>query len=708
MASGSFDLSYSKSAFRGRIAWSSTPNQDSNSSTVRASLYLWKTDGYPTSGTFSGSVAAGTSEQSFQQYMSLKDEVMVVSTSVTVKHDSDGNGTCYISGAAYGPTGTSLSGSSVSGGQTVTLDKIEVAGPSEITVPASAQMGKKMLISIARDKEDCIHTLSYTFGGSTVELATNVESSYTWDIPDLASLCSDATYGNCEITCKTYRKNKLLGQTVGIVKLNVQDPTTPSVSGGEFTMGSTGIISCPRNSQNFTLRLEYDFKSVTGVIQDGQIESAEWTPPYDLAKEIPSLTYGTGTIRCITLNGTAEVGSRETTIRLFVPENEVTRPQFTSDGLKLYPVGDLSQDFAGMYMRGKTGVRAEFTASSDYSTIRSYSIIVGSLSAEGNPALVDLLVDDGEVKVVAKVTDARGYSTTVTTSIYIIPYRRPKVTPYIGYDMVICDRALETGELSSNGTLLAIRAGRSYSSVKIDGVEKNRCTLRYRWKTTNAAEYGQWVTLISPDSEKTEVSLLIADVVSSISTSYDIQISAVDDIGSEHILSFPIMTDAVSFVLYDGVDGAGFGKYPESPHVIDIASHMTLLVRGKLIALSSAWVSLNLADGVEESVYAYGRKEDTGCHYQISNGNHVYTAFNCGFHFNGVPVVINKDPLPESIRPKRPVFSLCPINDRGIAMVSANPDGYIQVEWAQRMTDVVMTGDMEVVWIDGYLDYWTS
>ena len=87
MASGSFDLSYSKSAFRGRIAWSSTPNQDSNSSVVRANLYLWKTDGYATSGTFSGSVAAGTSEQSFQQYMSLKDEVMVVSTSVTVKHD---------------------------------------------------------------------------------------------------------------------------------------------------------------------------------------------------------------------------------------------------------------------------------------------------------------------------------------------------------------------------------------------------------------------------------------------------------------------------------------------------------------------------------------------------------------------------------------------------------------------------------------------
>ena len=39
---------------------------------------------------------------------------------------------------------------------------------------------------------------------------------------------------------------------------------------------------------------------------------------------------------------------------------------------------------------------------------KNKSIIAGSLSAEGNPAMVDLLVDDGEVKVVAK--NRRGHT----------------------------------------------------------------------------------------------------------------------------------------------------------------------------------------------------------------------------------------------------------------------------------------------------------
>lgn len=571
----------------------------------------------------------------------------------------------------------------------------------------SVQMGKQLLISIDADNGSCTHTLTYTFGGRTAEIASGVKSSHAWTVPDLAAECNNAISGICTIACKTYLNGSLLGSDTSTVTLTVQDATMPSISSGEVTLGTATTITCKRNSSNFTVKLEFEFKDTTVSIASGSINTTNWTPGYDLAKQIPNLTYGTGTLKCITMNGTAEVGTKTATIKAIVPENDVTRPSFSLDGLVLIPVTSLSDEFAGMYMRGKTGLKAEMTAVSEYSTIQAYTITVGGSSAQGNPATIDLLVNEGDVKVTAKVTDARGYSTTVTTSIYIFPYRNPKVTPFTGYTEVICERAKGTGELSANGTYLAIKAGKSFSSVVLGGVEKNGCVLRYRWKPNGAENYTDWITLLAEGSEETEVSLLVGNVVSSLQTSYTVEISAVDTLGGDHKLTFQIMTEAISFKLYDGPDGAAFGKHPEKPHVVDIAAHMTLLVRGKLEVIGSQWVNVGLADGVSESAYAYGRKEDSGCHYLVSNGNHIYAAFNCGFTYAGTATVINANPIPEHYRPTRLVCSICPVSDRTVALVSVSPDGYIRVEWVQKLTDTVLTAYSEVIWIDGYMDYWT-
>jgi hypothetical protein len=580
---------------------------------------------------------------------------------------------------------------------------------STITLGASSvQMGENLLITIERDSTACEHYLTCWFSDDVeLDIAYYVGTSHVWTVPDLTYLCENSTSESFWIVCYTYVGDEYIGYTEEEVTLTVPDPTKPSVEGGEVTLGQVSTILCKRNSASFTVKLELEFKDTTVNIASGKLDSRNWTPGYNLAKQIPNLTYGTGTLKCITMNGTATVGSETTTIRVNVPEDDVTKPAFDLNGLVLAPISYLGEEFAGIYIRGKTGLEAEMTATSEYSSIQTYSITVGSLSAEGNPAVIDTLVNDGDVKVTATATDARGYSRTIETTIYVMPYRSPRIIPYTGYSDVICERAKSNGELSSNGTYLAIKAGKSFSSVILNGVEKNSCSLRYRWRPNGATSFTDWITLLAEGSAETEVSLLVGNVVSSLQTSYVVEIEAIDSLDGKHTLTFQIMTEAISFVLYDGPDGAGFGKYPEAPHVVDIASHMTLLVRGKLEVTGSQWVSLGLASGINESVYAYGRKEDSGCHYLVSNGNHVYTAFNCGFTYSGTARVINATPIPADFRPARPVFSLCPINDRAVAMVSIKADGYIRVELVQKLTDTVNTGSMEVIWIDGYLDYWT-
>ena len=701
----------SGSKFTGAIEWEVLQTTASGAE-IKVTLKTWITSGY-TYATIDGSISGGGQTVASGQWgtiystkISAGEIAEVCSGTFWIYFDSSGVASATISASATITNSGSFSGS-ISGKGTASASA--PYGASTIILgAASVQMGKNLLISLERDTSGCTHTLSYTFGGNTKEIASKVAGSYSWEVPDLADKCNNALSGECTITCKTYLDGKSLGTTTANVMLTVQDPTTPGIDGCDtITLGSPCKINCLRNSENFTMRLELEFKGTTASIMENKADSADWTPGYDLAKQIPNLTYGTGTLKCTTLNGTAEVGSRTATIRVVVPENDVTRPVFTLDGLILSPVSSLPEAFAGLYMRGKTGLKAEISATSDYSTLTDYAITVGSQNAAGNPATIDLLISEGnDVKVTAKVTDARGYSTTVTTSILVLPYQNPRVVPCTGQSTVICERAMENGGLSANGTYLAIKAGKRFSSVLLNGEEQNSCILRYRWKPNNGS-YCEWITLLAENSESSETELLIGNVVSSLQTSYLVEIEAVDALMGEHTLTFQIMTEAVSFVLYDGPDGAGFGKYPEEAHVVDIASHMTLRVRGKLVVDGADWTDLGLADGVPEASYPYGRKEVSGCHIQVTDGNHIYVAFDCSFEFQGTAKTINKTHIPEEHRPKRTTYALCPVNDRGLALVSANPDGYIRVEWVQKLTDTVNTSSTAVEWIDGYLDYWT-
>ena len=710
MASGQIRLNSSTSAWKGYINWSSSQNISDNTSTVTAYLYAYKTDGYTTganSPSFNGTLAIGGQSVNFSYTNEYNDSsgagVCHASLSATIAHDNaTGVGSVYIGGSISGATGTSLSGKTLSGGQTVDLGTIARAS----TISANketVQMLTPLILSIDRKNANFTHNLYYYdfVQASWILFASNVANSYSWDVPDIVASMPNMLTENFYIMCATYSGSSYIGSHTIHLTITVPDATVPSLESNRATMGTAKTISCKRNSISFRTVLKFEMGERSETIADGTIDSYSWSPSYEFAKQIPNLTYGTGTLVCETYNGSAFVGSNEIAVQLIVPENDTTKPAFTSDNIALSVLSDLTGDLSALYIRGRTGVKAEFSAQSEYSTIDGYELMVGSVSATGNPAIIDSLVNDGTVSVTAKVTDARGFTRTATTSIEVLPYQKPKVTPYTGYSEVICERAKSTGELNSDGTYLAIRAGKSYSSLVVDGTERNSCALRYRYKASSADSYGEWGVLLGSDSAETQISVLISGIVSSTSTSYDVELEALDAVGGKYTIHFQIMTSAISFVLYDGEDGAGFGKYPEAPHVVDIASHMTLLVRGRLIVLGSDWEPLTLASGVSESAYQFGRVED--CKYQVKDGNHVFAAFNCSFVHTGQAVTVNETAIPEENRPARTVLAFCPVDNDGTALVSVTPDGFIQVERVKRDGE---NGEHPVLWIDGYIDYW--
>lgn len=112
---------------QGRIYWESTSNGPAaNTSTVYAYVQAARTDAYgPTTGDWTGDINIADNARTFNKHLSINDGwVTLQEQTITVRHNDDGTGTAFVGGTVHGPSGTSLSGQTVTGFQYVTLDTI--------------------------------------------------------------------------------------------------------------------------------------------------------------------------------------------------------------------------------------------------------------------------------------------------------------------------------------------------------------------------------------------------------------------------------------------------------------------------------------------------------------------------------------------------------------------------------------------------------
>lgn len=257
-------------------------------------------------------------------------------------------------------------------------------------------------------------------------------------------------------------------------------------------------------------------------------------------------------------------------ITLYIPNDSTTKP---SVSMSLSPVHSLSSTFSGLYIQGKSKVKADFTGSSAKysSTIDSYSMTVSGLGTyNDSPYQSGWLSKDGSVTVTGSARDTRGYSASIDKTITVIPYSKPSVIPYGEEKSIVCARCTQEGTLNPSGTYLRIKAGRKYSKVMSGSTQKNFCLLRYRYKTESAISYSDWMTLLSKGTTSSDqVDKVLEGITLDTKTSYVVQISAVDDIESSSPLEFSVPTEEVVIHLRKGGKGAAFGKYAEQDNLLE-------------------------------------------------------------------------------------------------------------------------------------------
>ena len=258
----------------------------------------------------------------------------------------------------------------------------------------------------------------------------------------------------------------------------------------DVTLGNKCSVTWTPESASLTYTVEFwlgDYPGYwyyeTPVIRPNKTDPYTYTG-YTIPLEVAQyITDGTTATMSVCLNTYSDryaenvVDWDETEITVTVPDNKYTQPNVS---MTLEPESNLASTFDGLYIQGRTKVKATISGSGKYGAIiNSYSIESdGKRYYAEDGFTTDYLANAGDVTIYGYAEDSRGITGSTSQVLSVIPYSNPKIVAVNGEAEVVAARCDENGILSDKGTCLKIKAKRSYSPVKVDGEQKNYCQIR--------------------------------------------------------------------------------------------------------------------------------------------------------------------------------------------------------------------------------------
>lgn len=401
-------------------------------------------------------------------------------------------------------------------------------------------------------------------------------------------------------------------------------------SASAVTLGNECSVKWTPLSKSFRYKLKFslgNWSYTTGAIHPNQTAAyiyTEYVLPLTVANQLPRAKTGDMTVTLYTYSNSAattQVGSASSeTFTVTVPSNNSTKPTLT---MTLSAVNSLGDAFAGVYIKGRSKVQAKFTGEGKYgATITSYKLYVSGDTYD-SPYLSDYLSKAGTITVKGRVIDSRGYYSDIEQEITVLSYSTPKIVPDTDETSIVCTRCYADGTIAEDGTYLRIRARRSYSKLTSDGVQKNFCTIRYRYRAESTNTYSDWVTLLakSDTDDNTVDSGALAGVVSSIETTYYVQVGVIDDIGESDAVQFTVPTDFITIDCPEEFYGRRLGIFRHVSDTTEDGLYVGLPIFGGMID------SLRLGTRLTATAEAPITLADTltpGCYYSPNATNSEY------------------------------------------------------------------------------------
>ena len=340
-------------------------------------------------------------------------------------------------------------------------------------------------------------------------------------------------------------------------------PRASSVSDMTGTLGSAMTININRKVSSFTHTVKYYFGNLSGTIATGVGTSVSWTPPLDLATQIPSASSGWGNITVDTYSGSTKIGSKSAQLTLNVPTSmtpTLGSITLTDSNAAVKNLLNTANTFAEIVSDIKVAFNSATGVQGSKITGYYAEIVNKNQSTNANNGNLGLMKWNGSAQVKAWVVDSRGRSSNaVTTSITVLEYFLPTLT----FTAI-------RGDTNQSSDKIVVSRTAKIAPLRIGNTQKNSFKLSFKTapfgSTTYTADTGAGVN----------------DKVTNTLTNSKATLSGTFDIGKSYEV-YGVLEDALTssgtvkappvspekMVMGMAETAVSFGKYPENANAVD-------------------------------------------------------------------------------------------------------------------------------------------
>ncbi|AYJ75174.1 putative minor structural protein [Bacillus phage BSP36] len=614
------------------LEWSATQNVSDNSSTVTAKLY-WQADSYgktDTDQTKYGSIKIDGTSYSFSASAKLSNgqKKLIATKSKTIKHNSDGtksfsieanfdvklNISGWVDTVKVGPKTFSLN--TIPRKSTLTSSKDFTAGTNRtITISrASSSFNHRVYIDVKNSSGDWVNIKAVDFSTSETSKSTSFSSS---EFKSIFNNLNQRSSADLRWNLRTYSGSTYIGVNTYTGKLS--RPSLSSVSSVNGEAGNSNSvyvdqkisIGISRSNSSFDHKVQFYCGSFMKEF-NGVTTSLDWTPSSSeqtsLYNELGSASNKSGYIRVYTYYDGVRVGYTDKAIT-FYARASVNKPIFSASGVIYADNNPATLNITAndqYIIQGKSTLRVEIPSSGkavaqNGATMKSYSITVNGDTKNVNYSATSAVSVDfssinssADATVTVKAIDSRGFNTTVTKIIKVIPYQPPAVT---------------TTAKRANGfeasTTLTLKG--SLSNLNIDGTNKNSLEVaRYRYKKVEDANYSAWTTFSTSGFPSYSAPNVILDL--DTAETWNIQVEVADML-SVTTKNLTVSVGRPILFLDAEKKSVGIGDFPTNDY--------ELKINGRITFGATMWASTGGGEG-------FGAIDLNNS--DISNANGIYFA----------------------------------------------------------------------------------
>lgn len=499
--SGTFQ-NYPVSSFGLYCEWSGTQSITGNYTDVTLKVYLsyYTLDvGARSDSTISiNGVSETYTVPAIEDYSSGWKKKLLKTKTVRVNHNADGTKSGVALSASWRFSGTysGVSIGTITASTTVTLNSIDRTAPT-VSCSVSNITANGFTISASSSATSDIWQYSLNGGSSWTQFSTTAGTSASIT---LSSLSPNTTYS------VRVRARKRTNQVYG---------TSSTVSAK--TLGGAVILSCGNfaadaSTVNLSLRVTVYNAAYTNyiTIKNGSttylsltgrtwaagtasrtitLTSAERTT---LLNAMASLKSFTATIELVTKSGNSQIGNASTctcTISTTEANSGPTLSGFTFADSYSTTTAITGNDQVLIQSYSRLTVTPGTATAKNGASIASYSAVCSGVTKSnttGAALSLGTIGTSGTRDITLTVTDSRGYTASVTKSVTVVPYSKPKVNSV---------SLRRTNEIETEMQLVF---NGSISAITVDGAQKNSLLyVRYRYKLTSASSYNAYTSILA-------------------------------------------------------------------------------------------------------------------------------------------------------------------------------------------------------------------